>query len=199
MKDQWDCAQNDLKSSEVKNFLFWWINTMLNLFQVSSSFLYVFFFHFSSDQRGQYGKRFWRLSLMLHNSIALSLSRNSLPWQKMNQFLQHFIIGDWMFSWFNIGPKSFSKRKSSCGWTGRNSSLWFCSGLWSACKITRIQFERIFFELHFWGFLLVVVQIRDQLVEAMRNSYPRAPKFTFKQQIATSNTGPFWVFPLDPS
>ena len=31
----------------------------------------------------------------------------------------------------------------------------------------------MFFELHFWGFLLVVVQIRDQLMQSMRNSHPR--------------------------
>ena len=72
----------------------------------------------------------------------------------------------------DISQKSFSNKKSSCGKASKLSSLWFCFGLWSACKITRIQFQRIFFKLHFWGFLLVV-QIRDQLVQAMRNSDPR--------------------------
>ena len=62
-----------------------------------------------------------------------------------------------MFSWLNIGPKSFSNRYRFCERIGRFSSLWSCFGLWSACKTTRIQFQRIFFKLHFWDFLLVVV------------------------------------------
>ena len=45
----------------------------------------------------------------------------------------------------------------------------FCVGLFSACKSTCIQSQRIFFELHLRGFLLVVVlvlvvQVRDQFV-----------------------------------
>ena len=34
------------------------------------------------------------------------------------------------------------------------------------------NFQRIFFELNFWGFLLTAVQIRDQFVRAMRDSDP---------------------------
>ena len=71
--------------------------------------------------------------------------------KKMNKFLRHWIIGGRIFSWFNIGPNSFTNMYSSCRRPSRFSSLWFRFGLWSACKITRIQFQRIFFELHFWG------------------------------------------------
>ena len=105
-------------------------------------------------------------------SRSIVFSMWSSMTKNMNQFLWYFIIEDWIFSWFDIGPNSFPNRYSSCGRTGRFSSLWFRFGLWSACKITRIQFQRTIFELHFWGFLLIVVQIRDQLVWAMRNSDP---------------------------
>ena len=49
-------------------------------------------------------------------------------------------------------------------WKSRFSSLWFCFGLWSACKILRNQLERKFCELNFWIFLLIVVQIHHKLV-----------------------------------
>ena len=112
-----------------------------------------------------------------------------------NPFLRHF----WMFSCFNIGPSSFTKRYSSCGWAGRFSSLWFCYGLRSACKITRIESKRIFFELHFWGFhqLVDVMWNSDQwelslLVDKILISTPYLP---CKQQVLTSITGLILVFP----
>ena len=40
-------------------------------------------------------------------------------------------------------------------------------------KITRIEFQRIFFELDFWNFLCVVVQIRDHFISAVRDSDTR--------------------------
>ena len=63
----------------------------------------------------------------------------------MDQSLRHWIIRERIFSWFHFGPSSFPNKYSSCGWAGRISFLWFCLGLWSACKITRIQFQRMFF------------------------------------------------------
>ena len=50
--------------------------------------------------------------------------------------------------------------------------------LWSARKRKYIRFQRKFFGLHLRGFLLVVVilfvaQVRDQLIQSMRNSDPR--------------------------
>ena len=47
---------------------------------------------------------------------------------------RHWKIGDWIYSWLNIGPSSFSNRYSSCGWADRIPSLWFCFGLWSALQ-----------------------------------------------------------------
>ena len=47
------------------------------------------------------------------------------------------------------------------------------------CKSTCIRFQRKIVELHLRGFLLVIVvllvvpQVRDQLIQAMRNSDPR--------------------------
>ena len=135
-------------------------------------------FHFSSDQWWQYKKCFWKLSFLLQNSIAPSSSPGRLPWRrKIDQFLRHWIIGDWIFSWFNIGPSSFPNRYSSCGWAGRISSLWFCFGLWSACKRKYIRVQRTIFELHLRGFLLVVVvflvaQVRDQLIQSHEKFCP---------------------------
>ena len=44
-------------------------------------------------------------------------------------------------------------------------------------KASSFVFQRKFFKLHLRGFVLVVLvlvaQVRDQLVQAMRNSYPR--------------------------
>ena len=54
--------------------------------------------------------------------------------KKMNQFLRHLIIGDWMFSWFNNSP-TFPNRYRSCGWADRILFLWLCFGLWSGCKM----------------------------------------------------------------
>ena len=125
----------------------------------------MLFFHLSSDQWGQCGKYFWRSSLILQNSIALSSSLCILAcWRRWINFFDTSLSEIEYSSWFNIGPNSFSNWYCSCGTARMFSSLWFCFGLWSACKILRIQFQRIFFELHFWGFLLVVVQIRDQFV-----------------------------------
>ena len=176
MKDQQDCVLNDL--GELGG---------TELFpEESAQYCYFFLcppppvillFHFSSDQWWQNTKWSWRLSFYspdFNRSIIVS-RYTSMTKKKMNQFLRHWIIGGRIISWFNIGPSSFSNWYSSCGWASRIVSLWFCFGLHSACKITCIQFLRTFFELHSWGFLLVVVlvlvvQVRDQFAQAMRNS-----------------------------
>ena len=77
-----------------------------------------------------------------------------------------------VFPWFNISPNSCPNRNCSCGRARRFSSLWFCFGLWSACKILRIQFERIFFDLNLWNLLLIVVQIHHKVVWSTRKSDP---------------------------
>ena len=44
--------------------------------------LSMLFFHISSDQWWQYKKCFWRLSLVLQNSIAPSSTLGRLPWRR---------------------------------------------------------------------------------------------------------------------
>ena len=84
--------------------------------------------------------------------------------------------------WFNISSRYFTDRYSSCRWASRSTSSGFCFGLWSALKSKYIRLQRKFFELHLRGFLLVVVvlfvtQVRDQLIQAMRNSDLRVKIF----------------------
>ena len=106
--------------------------------------------------------------------------------KKIDQFLRHWIIGGRIILWLSIGPSSFPYRYSFCGWAGRNTSLWFCFSLWSARKSTCIRFQRIVFELHLLGFQLAVVplfvvQVCEQLIQAMRNSAPRERMVLFQR------------------
>ena len=115
-------------------------------------------FHFSSDQCWQYKKRILKMifySPEFNRSIIVS--RQASMTKKMDQFLRHWIIGKGMFSWFNISPSSFPNKYYSLGLADRSTSLWIRYSLSSACKVSCIQFYRIFFELYLWGFLLVVV------------------------------------------
>ena len=127
--------------------------------------------------------------------------------KKIDQFLRHWKIGKRKL-WFNISPSPSSNRYSSRGWAGRVTGLCLCFGVWSACKITCIQFQRIFIELNFWNFLLVVVRIHHKLIWSMRKSNPRVsivsvrgkilistPCLPCKQLVVTSSTGPIFVFP----
>ena len=117
--------------------------------------------------------------------------------KKINQFLRHGIVGERIILWLNIGPSSLSIRYSSCGWASRSTPSWFCFSLWLARKSTCIRFQRIVFELHFWGFLLVDVlllfaQVHDQLIQAMRNSDPLRELSLFKGLIVIST--PYFNF-----
>ena len=112
--------------------------------------------------------------------------------------------------WINISPKSLTNRNCSWwGWwgAGKFSSLWFCFGLWSACKILRIQFYRTFFELIFGNLCFIVVQMHHKVVCNMGNSDTRV-RFSihrpnsdlysiFTVQITGCNFhyGPILVFP----
>ena len=166
-----------LESSEVKNFS-WRISTILKSFLVSSSSCHAAL------------PLFIRPMLRIHNmvlKIIFFISRI----QSLHHLLEvdYHDEEDWSVSstlksrerifWsFNISPSSFPDRYSFCGWAGRGASLWFYFGLWSARKSKCIRLQRKLFEQNFRGFLLVVVvllvvQIRDQLIQAMRNSDPR--------------------------
>ena len=129
-----------LKSSEINNCS-WIISTVLESVLVSSSSCHAFL---PLAVRPVMTTREMFLKI-LFNSPELNCSVIFSKYlfvmtKKMNQFLRHIIIGDWIFSWFNISPISFSNRYGSCGWAGRISSLWFCFGLWSARKSTCVQF-----------------------------------------------------------
>ena len=97
-------------------------------------------FHISSDQWWQYGKCFWKFSLILQNwtmimkrifyspefNRSIIVPRLISISKKIDQFLRHWIIGERIFLWFNISPSSLPKTYGSCGWAGRIASLWFC-------------------------------------------------------------------------
>ena len=57
--------------------------------------------------------------------------------------------------------------------TSKVPSLRFCFCLWSACKIFRIQLYRMFFELIFRNFCVVVIRIHQKFIWSRRNSNPR--------------------------
>ena len=151
-----------LKSSEIKNFLSWWISTTLKSFLVSFAFCHLNFPHIV---------RLILRVLIICSEDHLSLSRiRSL--HLLLEVIDHAEEGCLVFlplgtiiglsSWFNINPYSFTNRYSYGRWGSRGRSSWFCFSLGSACK-------RKYFRLRFRGLLLVVVvllvdQICDQLV-----------------------------------
>ena len=59
----------------------------------------------------------------LNRSIIFSMHLISMT--KKNQFLRNFMIGERIFSWFNIGPRSLPNRNCSWRRAGRFSSLCF--------------------------------------------------------------------------
>ena len=130
-----------LKSSEVKNFLSWWISRILKYFLVSSASCQACFPLAIWPMRGVHEifLKIFFYSPELNGSIIFSMHMLSMT-KKMNHFLRDYKVGEWVFPWFNIGPSSFLNR--NCFWrrAGKFSSLWFCFCLWSACKIFRIQF-----------------------------------------------------------
>ena len=120
------------------------------------------------------------------------------------------MIGDWIFSWFNIGPSSFPNRNSSCGWAGRISSLWFCFSLWSACKnhlhsilthILRNCISEVSCSLLF-KFITILFMPWEILTHEWKLTLfidmclISTPYLPCKQQVVTSNTGTILVFPL---
>ena len=141
-----------LKSSEVSNCS-WRISTVLVSFLVSSSC------HAPLPLVVRPMKTV--REMFLNRSISSRCT--CFPWPR------RWIIGEWIFTWFNISPNSSPNRNCSWGEAGKFSSLWFSFGLWSACKILPTQFERKLFELNFWNFLLTV-QIHHKLVWSMLNS-----------------------------
>ena len=77
--------------------------------------------------------------------------------KKSTQLFWHW-VGDMRIScWLYISPRSFTDGYSSFWWASRSTSSWSCFSLWSARNSKYIRLQSKFFELHFRGFLLVVV------------------------------------------
>ena len=84
------------------------------------------------------GNWLWRFSLKM--SCSIFLMHKLWITKKMRYSLRYLIIGEKIFPWFNISPSPPPNRNYSWWRAGKFSSLWFCLGLWWACKIFRIQF-----------------------------------------------------------
>ena len=184
-----------LKTSEVQDYS-WRISTRLVNFLVSSSSCHAFL-----PLAFRPMKAIWEIFLKiifnspeLNRSTIFSMYLFSMA-KKMDKFLWYVKIGEWISTWFNIGPSSFPYQDCSRWRASRFSSGWFCFGLWSACNVTCIKFQRKFFELHF-----------------MRNSDPRvrivyvcklistpSPRLTCKATSCNIQYGPNFGVPLDLS
>ena len=134
--------------------------------------------------------------------------------KKSTQLFWHWVSDGRIIFWLNICQLSFPDGYSSCRWAGRSTSLWFCLSPWSARKSKYIRFNAKSSDCFSKNFLLVVVvlfvvaSVRDQLIQAMRNSDHEwelslftdsilisTPYLPCRQQVATSNAGPILVFP----
>ena len=118
----------------------------------------------------------WRIPSVFCSNYVLPISiLNS--WWSVNW--SHIKCDKWINFWLNISPRSFTDRYSFCRWASKSTSSWFCFSLWSARKSKYIRFQRKCFRLHLTDFLLVVVvvllvaQVRNQLIQSMRHSDPR--------------------------
>ena len=169
----------------------------------------ILFFHLLSDHWGQHCKYFQKIlfsSSELNCPIIFSMHLLSMT-KKMNQFLRYFIIGEWIFQWFNIGPSSFPNRK--CSWRKTAGSLLrgfalafdrhpksfafnfnAYSSSWSSGISCSLLFKFITNLFGPWEVLTqewVLSLFTDEILMS-------TPYFPCKQQVVTSNTGPILVF-----
>ena len=169
-------------------------------------------FHRSSDQCIDCGNWFWRFSLILQKWIAPSSSRCTCC--------------EWRRRWITFFDISYSENEYFPGSTSVQVLLsmgmilgeepagsLLCGFAFDRHhKIFCIQFYRIFFELIFWNFLLIVVQIHHKLIWSMRNSDPGASVvsvhrrnsdlnsvLTMQAAICNFQYGPNFGVSLDPS
>ena len=196
-----------LKSSEVQDCS-WWISTILVSFLVSSSSCHAFLPPVVRPMRA-IQEMFLKLSFNspeLNCSIIFSMYMFSMT-KKMNQFLRHFKIGDWIFStsvqvlsrigivlWKNwqvlvfvvlLLPLIGMQNPSHPILTHilRAELLEFPA---RCCSNSRpICFEPWEIPTQEWELSLFMDMI---LIST--------PYLPCKQQVATSNTGPILVFPL---
>ena len=130
-----------LKSSEIHNCSRG-ITTVQESFLISSSSQACFPLAIRPMRRRQ--QLFLKIFLNSPELICSILFSLHMLWmtKKIHYFLRHFIIGKRIFPWFSISANPLHHRICSWRRTSRFSSSWFCFGLWSACKILRIQFQR---------------------------------------------------------
>ena len=159
----------------------------------------------------------WILKIFLHSpemNLSIFFSMYFL-WvtQKMNHFLRNLVLGE-RVSLVQYRSNSFSPWER---FLMKSQQVVFFVVLllpliWSAYKIFRIQLQRMFFELIFRNFCVVVVQIHQKLIWSMRNSDPRVSivstqghnsdlNFIFTVQVTGCNFqhGSNFGVPLDPS
>ena len=168
------------KARRWKKFLSWWVSTILKSFLVSSPFCHCTLPHFSRPMLRLH-KTVPKNSFLI--SIIPSLHRllevDDHDEEKSTQLFWHW-VSDWrIIFWLNISPLSFSNGKVLVEELPGLRLYGFALDFDRLAKASTFVFQRKIFELHLGGFLLVLVvllvvaQVRDQLIQAMRNSDPR--------------------------
>ena len=169
-------------------------------------------FHRPSDQGKQDRKYFWRFSAILQNWTAPSSRSTCCEWRR-----RYITFSDTSSSENEHFPGSTSVQVLFPIGTvlGEEWQVLFfvvfletLIGMQSTC----IQFKRIFFELNFWNFLLIVVQFHHKLVWSMRKSDPgvsivsvHGPNSDLNSRLTMQVTGYNFQYglnlgvPLDPS
>ena len=103
MKDQWDCVLNDLEELGGKEFLL----TSQHNIEKFSCFL-----------------RLLSLYSSTFHQINVEIAQDDHD-EKEHSVVWHWVT-DWrIIFWLNTSPLSFTNGWSSCGWTGKNTSLFF--------------------------------------------------------------------------
>ena len=169
------------RGSEIKNFLSWRISTILKAFFLFPPPFASVLFHFSSVQCWDCTRSFRRYSFILQNSNVEERVLScflTLGERLANKFLaQH--QSTFFPQWGKVLVDELA-RVSLCG---------FASAFGRLAQASTFVFKGKIFELHLGGFLLVVVvllvvaQVRDQLIQAMRNSDPRVRMSLFIHSI----------------
>ena len=173
MKDQWDCALNDLEELGDNEFLVLMDQYNIEIFSCFLHLLplYSSTFHETNVENTQNGSEDNPLISWIQSLRLLEVDDNDEEYS----VVWHWVSDRRISFWLNISPRSFTDRYSFCTWASRSTPSWFCFSLWSARKSKYIRLQRKFFDLNLRGFLLVVVvflvaQVRDQLIQAMRIS-----------------------------
>ena len=130
-----------LKSSEIKNFLSWWISTILKYFLVSSAFCLCTRPLFIRPMLRSF-KIVPKMIFNLENSITPSSSRSRLPWRR--RVLSCFDTGWSMTNNLVVQYRSkFFPQWVQFLWMNWQKYVFaFCFYLWSARKSKYIRFSK---------------------------------------------------------